>query len=554
MRNHRTQSNKRLSTRSVTAAALASPSKEDLLAGRRHTAINAASLQRPSKVVRDVAKEATKLDQEPDVPQQSPERYDFSETVTILKNTHKLMVNARLDELEREEDPAKNLQHFVNFTTVEDFINDMVKPMLKQIPLLDGQLNEVRRSVSDVKLQVAQTRADIAQIRQIALDLQNLDKAFCEQKAQCQGDQIFLKQTVATYNTELKECLDLVNTNSDKVYHQVERLNAQDARIRAFADQILAGHGQLERVFEERFKQFGRDCTSLEEVVAGVRDAERLRETRMAELEKYVKDSVDATIGDLFKRIKADEERYQDLQRRVKAQEKRDAAVKALSNNVDTLMADHSQAQSQAGLLSQSMPVLIHLHICEALSRVLDGKHDVSLGTFEREKLHEIATYVTKHSSPRCVKFMHERLLAFMKHYSAEDKGVLPFVYGRHVHKQMTPHELSYIPKSLQLALTERHESLLARQGSFNEAWEQVCLEKARRSDAVLRHKVRALTSSQVAELHQMAIAHKVLVHGVLDDVTVCSVDDKIEGKDALHDLKGALQRNVAPLATALKV
>lgn len=109
---------------------------------------------------------------------------------------------------------------------------------------------------------------------------------------------------------------------------------------------------------------------------------------------------------------------------------------------------------------------------------------------FERKKLKEIGAYVEKDSGPKCVKFMHSKLLHLMKYYLQEDKGVLPFVFGKHVHKKLTPEELKYIPKSLKLELKERHEAAVNQEGVYREAWEQLTMDRAKRSEAVLRHKL----------------------------------------------------------------
>ena len=60
-------------------------------------------------------------------------------------------------------------------------------------------------------------------------------------------------------------------------------------------------------------------------------------------------------------------------------------------------------------------------------------------------------------ASKRCVKFLHERLMAFLKYYHKEDKGVLPFSFGKHLNKNLTVEELPFIPKVLMQQLKDRH-------------------------------------------------------------------------------------------------
>ena len=61
------------------------------------------------------------------------------------------------------------------------------------------------------------------------------------------------------------------------------------------------------------------------------------------------------------------------------------------------------------------------------------------LTEFENEKLFEIKNYVDKGSDiKKNVKGMHDKIMTLLKFYSYEGKGVLPFVYGKDVHKLNT--------------------------------------------------------------------------------------------------------------------
>ena len=60
---------------------------------------------------------------------------------------------------------------------------------------------------------------------------------------------------------------------------------------------------------------------------------------------------------------------------------------------MDQVMADHSQINHNANLLSTSLPFLTHLQICEALNDVLDARYTVNLRKFEIEKTREISNY-----------------------------------------------------------------------------------------------------------------------------------------------------------------
>ena len=49
---------------------------------------------------------------------------------------------------------------------------------------------------------------------------------------------------------------------------------------------------------------------------------------------------------------------------------------------------------------------------------MIGDTHRKNLMNFEKEKIKELSVYIQKHSSPKCVKFMHEKLLILTKYFA----------------------------------------------------------------------------------------------------------------------------------------
>ena len=67
--------------------------------------------------------------------------------------------------------------------------------------------------------------------------------------------------------------------------------------------------------------------------------------------------------------------------------------------------------------MAESLPVLLHMSVCEALDRVVGDDYRKNLLEFENAKIKEIHKYLLKSTGPRCVYVMHHRLLSLLKYY-----------------------------------------------------------------------------------------------------------------------------------------
>jgi len=117
--------------------------------------------------------------------------------------------------------------------------------------------------------------------------------------------------------------------------------------------------------------------------------------------------------------------------------------MKQLAANMDILMKETGTGRQVSLFVSQTLPIMVHLAICEGLDKVVGKDYKANLLEFENSKITELHDYITNRASTKCIKIMHERLLTFTKFFYANAKGVLPFKFGADVHKDLAPQELT---------------------------------------------------------------------------------------------------------------
>ena len=106
--------------------------------------------------------------------------------------------------------------------------------------------------------------------------------------------------------------------------------------------------------------------------------------------------------------------------------------------------------------------MLIHLHVCEGIDSVIGEEEQMRkrLIKFEIDKFNEINEYSKNLCSPKCIKFMHERIQTIMKFLQTDLRGVFPFKYGQEVHKNMTDIELKYVSSFWSKDLQKRLDAI----------------------------------------------------------------------------------------------
>lgn len=146
--------------------------------------------------------------------------------------------------------------------------------------------------------------------------------------------------------------------------------------------------------------------------------------------------------------------------------------MKQLASNVDILTRETGTGREVALFASRTLPVMVHLAICEGLDKVVGQDYKANLLAFENSKITELHDYITNRANTKCIKIMHERLLTFTKFFESNGKGVLPFKFGVDVHRDMGSQELIRMSQDHSLALTRRHEAHKEETFALEDAWE----------------------------------------------------------------------------------
>lgn len=75
--------------------------------------------------------------------------------------------------------------------------------------------------------------------------------------------------------------------------------------------------------------------------------------------------------------------------------------------NMDEVLKNMGDTVHHAKFLSESLPIMVHLQICEGLDKVIGPDYRESLQSFEMKKLDELHEYATRRADPSCIKMIH---------------------------------------------------------------------------------------------------------------------------------------------------
>jgi hypothetical protein len=253
---------------------------------------------------------------------------------------------------------------------------------------------------------------------------------------------------------------------------------------------------------------------------------------------------------------KLEEERYEGLDRKLQVHSQQLVVMKQLAANMDILMKETGTGRQVALFVSQTLPIMVHLAICEGLDKVVGRDYKTNLLEFETSKITELHDYITNRANTKCIKIMHERLLTFTKFFKANAKGVLPFTFGADVHKDMGQQELTRMSQAHFLTLARRHEVQKEQAAAFEEAWEQVRQEGRFRSEALIKHKLKRLELPQLLQLRKQVLEIRIMEKGLLDDLHVAPAqvteDSQLNKKKDKEKKKVDLAPKVFPSQVAM--
>ena len=80
---------------------------------------------------------------------------------------------------------------------------------------------------------------------------------------------------------------------------------------------------------------------------------------------------------------------------------------------------------------------------------------------------------------------------------------------------------MNHIPKAQKRELAKKQEKAKDQADRLQQAWEEVTKEKHKRSEHMLKHKLRKLEPCQIQQLHNMCIVEKINKKEIIDDLNI---------------------------------
>ena len=158
--------------------------------------------------------------------------------------------------------------------------------------------------------------------------------------------------------------------------------------------------------------------------------------------------------------------------------------------------------------ISKSLPVLIHLQICEAFENIVGTEFRKQLIDFERFKVNELYPYVQT-ASIDCVRIMDERCQSFLKFFHKNDKGVIPCTFGEDIKPDLEGDETTYINNSYHVKLQDRFARTSLDHSKMNECYNAV-IQKENRNKILIQYKLKQLNPDFLLPLQKRVLQHKV--------------------------------------------
>ena len=113
----------------------------------------------------------------------------------------------------------------------------------------------------------------------------------------------------------------------------------------------------------------------------------------MIKFEEQVMGSLNSTIKSIASHHKIDEIRFSDLETKQRDIPRHEKQIAALKSQVIDLQEKTTDVSDVCNFISKSLPILLHVSICESLKKVLGPDYEESLLEFEKFKTKQIFMY-----------------------------------------------------------------------------------------------------------------------------------------------------------------
>ena len=97
-------------------------------------------------------------------------------------------------------------------------------------------------------------------------------------------------------------------------------------------------------------------------------------EEKTAEYQSFsenIKGELRKSIEKIYRQNRNDEVRFENINSKLKGIDRQLSGMKVLHGNLEELMNRVQNSDRQAKFLSEGIPTLIHLHVCEAIKKTL---------------------------------------------------------------------------------------------------------------------------------------------------------------------------------------
>lgn len=167
--------------------------------------------------------------------------------------------------------------------------------------------------------------------------------------------------------------------------------------------------------------------------------------------EKYRQDTKDQLrdiISDVVKKNTLNNKRLIDIEQSLRNVDRNANEIKKLSGQTQQALDKANEQYVFQRYLHKTLPVQLHLAICEALDFVLQDSTHLApkLFQFEKHKIPELYSYTKLDGNGiDSLKCMNERLQSYLRYMHEMDQGCLFFKYGDDIHHDIPPEQYGEI-------------------------------------------------------------------------------------------------------------
>ena len=131
----------------------------------------------------------------------------------------------------------------------------------------------------------------------------------------------------------------------------------------------------------------------IDKEVSNLKDRMDKTKSSVENNQKHMKATINETIKDFGNKSRADAAVFKQIDEDIQFLKRQAIKIDQMDSQIDQMNACLNSAGQQGKYLAKSLPMQIHMAICEAMERVIEPKMLPELVQFEKEKIEEISKY-----------------------------------------------------------------------------------------------------------------------------------------------------------------